>query len=178
MDEIPRLKATRPSCSTSRIIQQAPGPCAPHAGSRSLKTARARSSSPASPTSPSPRSSRRSSFRSFDASSADPARSRDHILLTHIDSPRAARVDDIRAAAQKLEIPAVTAPDACSLAPCATAEFAVTRSQRPHRRHRLALPHRRASLAAPPTHRSPRAPRPPSAPELSSTPPNPRLRGT
>lgn len=60
-------------------------------------------------------------FPLFDAASADPARSRDHILLTHIDSPRAARVDDIRAAAQKLEIPAVTAPDAVSA--LATAEF-------------------------------------------------------
>jgi dihydrofolate synthase/folylpolyglutamate synthase len=60
-------------------------------------------------------------FPLFDASSADPARSRDHILLTHIDSPRAARVDDIRAAAQKLDIPAVTAPDAVSA--LASAEF-------------------------------------------------------
>lgn len=60
-------------------------------------------------------------FPLFDASSADTARSRDHILLTHIDSPRAARVDELRAAAQKLEIPAVTAPDAISA--LATAEF-------------------------------------------------------
>lgn len=59
-------------------------------------------------------------FPLFDASSADPTRSRDHILLTHIDSPRAASVDEIRAAAQKLEIPAVTAPDAVSA--LATAE--------------------------------------------------------
>jgi dihydrofolate synthase/folylpolyglutamate synthase len=64
-------------------------------------------------------------FPLFDASSADPARSRDHILLTHIDSPRAARVEDIRAAAQKLEIPAVTAPDAISA--LATAEFITPR---------------------------------------------------
>ncbi len=60
-------------------------------------------------------------FPLFDASSADPARSRDHILLTHIDSARAARVDEIRAAAQKLDIPAVTAPDAVSA--LVTAEF-------------------------------------------------------
>ncbi len=60
-------------------------------------------------------------FPLFDAASADPARSRDHILLTHIDSPRAALVEDIRAAAQKLDIPAVTAPDAVSA--LATAEF-------------------------------------------------------
>jgi dihydrofolate synthase / folylpolyglutamate synthase len=50
-------------------------------------------------------------FPLFDASSADPARRRDHILLTHIDSPRAARVDELLAAAQSLDIPAVTAPD-------------------------------------------------------------------
>jgi dihydrofolate synthase / folylpolyglutamate synthase len=60
-------------------------------------------------------------FPLFDASSADPARSRDHILLTHIDNPRAASVDEIRAAAQKLDIPAVTAPDALSA--LATAEL-------------------------------------------------------
>ena len=60
-------------------------------------------------------------FPLFDASAADPARSRDHILLTHIDNPRAASVDEIRAAAQKLDIPAVTAPDAISA--LATAEF-------------------------------------------------------
>lgn len=60
-------------------------------------------------------------FPLFDASSADPARSRDHILLTHIDNPRAASVDEILAVAQKLEIPAVTAPDAISA--LAAAEF-------------------------------------------------------
>jgi dihydrofolate synthase/folylpolyglutamate synthase len=60
-------------------------------------------------------------FPLFDASSADPARSRDHILLTHIDNPRAASVDEIRAAAQQLEIPAVTAPNAISAV--TTAEF-------------------------------------------------------
>ena len=60
-------------------------------------------------------------FPLFDASSADTTRSRDHILLTHIDSPRAAHVDELRAAAQKLDIPAVTAPDAISA--LATAEF-------------------------------------------------------
>lgn len=60
-------------------------------------------------------------FPLFDASSTDTARNRDHILLTHIDNPRAARVDEISAVAQKLEIPAVTAPDAISA--LATAEF-------------------------------------------------------
>jgi len=65
-------------------------------------------------------------FPLFDAASSDPGRARDHILLTHIDSPRAARVEDIRAAAQKLEIPAVTAPDAISA--LATAEFLTPRN--------------------------------------------------
>src|SRR5215469_12987764 len=60
-------------------------------------------------------------FPLFDAASADPGRARDHILLTHIDSPRAASVDDIRGAAQKLEIPAVIAPNATTA--LATAEF-------------------------------------------------------
>ncbi|HZQ44794.1 MAG TPA: folylpolyglutamate synthase/dihydrofolate synthase family protein [Acidobacteriaceae bacterium] len=53
-------------------------------------------------------------FPLFDASSADPARRRDHILLTHIDSPRAARVEEILAVAEKLEIPAAVAPDAAT----------------------------------------------------------------
>jgi dihydrofolate synthase/folylpolyglutamate synthase len=53
-------------------------------------------------------------FPLFDASSSDTARSHDHILLTHIASPRAARVDDILAIAQQLDIPAVIAPDAAS----------------------------------------------------------------
>lgn len=51
-------------------------------------------------------------FPLFDASSADTARSRDHILLTHIESPRAARVEDILAVAQQLDIPTVTAANA------------------------------------------------------------------
>lgn len=53
-------------------------------------------------------------FPLFDASSADTARSRDHILLTHIDSPRAARVDDILAVAQQLDVPVITAPNVTS----------------------------------------------------------------
>lgn len=53
-------------------------------------------------------------FPLFDALSADPARRRDHILLTHIDSPRAAAVDQLLSAAQSLQIPALTAPDATS----------------------------------------------------------------
>ncbi|HEV2577991.1 MAG TPA: folylpolyglutamate synthase/dihydrofolate synthase family protein [Acidobacteriaceae bacterium] len=53
-------------------------------------------------------------FPLFDASSADPTRGRDHILVTHIDSPRAARVEEILAVAERLEILAVSAPDAAS----------------------------------------------------------------
>jgi dihydrofolate synthase/folylpolyglutamate synthase len=53
-------------------------------------------------------------FPLFDASSADPARRRDHILLTHIDSPRAARVEEILAVAEQLEIPTVTAAEAAT----------------------------------------------------------------
>ncbi|HTV07631.1 MAG TPA: folylpolyglutamate synthase/dihydrofolate synthase family protein [Candidatus Aquilonibacter sp.] len=60
-------------------------------------------------------------FPLFDASSADTARSRDHILLTHIASPRAARVEAILAATQQLEIPALTATDATSALGQATA---------------------------------------------------------
>lgn len=53
-------------------------------------------------------------FPLFDSSSSETARSRDHILLTHIDNPRAARVADILAVAQGLEIPVLTAPDAAT----------------------------------------------------------------
>lgn len=50
-------------------------------------------------------------FPLFDASSADTSRARDHILLTHIASPRAARVEDILAVAQQLDVPVATAPN-------------------------------------------------------------------
>jgi dihydrofolate synthase/folylpolyglutamate synthase len=60
-------------------------------------------------------------FPLFDASSADPARSRDHILITHIANPRAARVDDILAAARQLDVPVATAPNAASALAQATA---------------------------------------------------------
>lgn len=53
-------------------------------------------------------------FPLFDAASSDTARIRDHILLTAIDSPRAARVEDLLAAAERLDIPAVAATDAAS----------------------------------------------------------------
>jgi dihydrofolate synthase/folylpolyglutamate synthase len=50
-------------------------------------------------------------FPLFDRSSADPARSRDHIIITHIASARAATVDALLAAADQIDIPALTAPD-------------------------------------------------------------------
>lgn len=53
-------------------------------------------------------------FPLFDASSTDTARRRDHILLTHIDNPRAAPVDQLLATAQALDVPALTAPDAAT----------------------------------------------------------------
>lgn len=54
-------------------------------------------------------------FPLFDSSSADTARRRDHILLTHIESPRAARVEDIMAVAEQLEVP-VTATGSAAAA--------------------------------------------------------------
>jgi dihydrofolate synthase/folylpolyglutamate synthase len=53
-------------------------------------------------------------FPLFDRSSADPARSRDHIITTQIASARAATVDALLAAADEINIPALTAPDAAS----------------------------------------------------------------
>lgn len=53
-------------------------------------------------------------FPLFDPASTDTARAGDHILITHIANPRAARTDDILAAAQQLDVPVLTAPDAAS----------------------------------------------------------------
>jgi dihydrofolate synthase/folylpolyglutamate synthase len=47
----------------------------------------------------------------FDAASGDTARARDHVILAPIQSPRAASVDDLLAAAEKLGVPAEGAPD-------------------------------------------------------------------
>jgi dihydrofolate synthase / folylpolyglutamate synthase len=49
-------------------------------------------------------------FPLFDSSSADPERSRDHIVFAPIDNPRAAPIDDLLAAAHALDIPAHAAP--------------------------------------------------------------------
>jgi dihydrofolate synthase/folylpolyglutamate synthase len=53
-------------------------------------------------------------FPLFDCSSADTARAGDHLLVTAIDSPRAASIDDLLAAADRLDIPALEAADAAS----------------------------------------------------------------
>lgn len=50
-------------------------------------------------------------FPLFDSSSADPARSQDHIFFAPIDNPRAAGIEDLLAAARNLDIPAEAAPD-------------------------------------------------------------------
>ena len=49
-------------------------------------------------------------FTLFDATSGDPDRRHDHIVLSPIDNPRSANVDDLLAAAQRLDIPAHAAP--------------------------------------------------------------------
>ena len=47
----------------------------------------------------------------FDSTSGDPARARDHVILAPIQSPRAASVEDLLAAARKLDVPAEGASD-------------------------------------------------------------------
>ncbi len=49
-------------------------------------------------------------FPLFDASSTDPERRYDHIVLAPIENPRAAHVDDLLAQAHRLDIPAHAAP--------------------------------------------------------------------
>jgi dihydrofolate synthase/folylpolyglutamate synthase len=46
----------------------------------------------------------------FDSTSGDPARARDHVILAPIQNPRAATVDELLAAAQRLDVPAHAAP--------------------------------------------------------------------
>jgi dihydrofolate synthase/folylpolyglutamate synthase len=46
----------------------------------------------------------------FDSTSGDPARARDHVILTPIQNPRAATVDELIAAARRLDVPAHAAP--------------------------------------------------------------------
>jgi dihydrofolate synthase/folylpolyglutamate synthase len=49
-------------------------------------------------------------FPLFDASSSDPLRARDHIVLAPMQNPRAATLDDLLAAAHQLDVPAHGAP--------------------------------------------------------------------
>lgn len=49
-------------------------------------------------------------FPLFDAASTDPERRRDHIILAPIPNPRAAAVEDLLAAANRLDVPAHAAP--------------------------------------------------------------------
>ena len=49
-------------------------------------------------------------FPLFDATSGDPARRRDHVILAPIPNPRAATVDDLLAVAHALDVPAHAAP--------------------------------------------------------------------
>lgn len=46
----------------------------------------------------------------FDSSSGDPARAHDHVVLAPIQNPRAATVEELLAAAHKLDVPAHAAP--------------------------------------------------------------------
>jgi dihydrofolate synthase/folylpolyglutamate synthase len=46
----------------------------------------------------------------FDSTSGDPARARDHVVLAPIQNPRAASVEELLAAAHKLDVPAHAAP--------------------------------------------------------------------
>jgi dihydrofolate synthase/folylpolyglutamate synthase len=46
----------------------------------------------------------------FDATSGDPARARDHVIFAPIQNPRAANVEDLLAAAHRLDVPAHAAP--------------------------------------------------------------------
>jgi dihydrofolate synthase / folylpolyglutamate synthase len=47
----------------------------------------------------------------FDPTSGDPARSRDHVILAPVNNPRAATVEELAAAAQRLDVPVYAASD-------------------------------------------------------------------
>ena len=49
-------------------------------------------------------------FPLFDSTSSEPERARDHVVLAPIDNPRAAAVEDLLAAAKRLDVPAHAAP--------------------------------------------------------------------
>ena len=59
----------------------------------------------------------------FDAASGDADRARDHVILAPIDNPRAASIDELLAAAKRLDVPALAAaslPAALELAASVT----------------------------------------------------------
>jgi dihydrofolate synthase / folylpolyglutamate synthase len=47
----------------------------------------------------------------FDSTSGDPARSRDHVILAPVNNPRAATVEELSAAAHRLDVPVYAASD-------------------------------------------------------------------
>ena len=47
----------------------------------------------------------------FDSTSGDPARGRDHVVLVPVDNPRAATIDELAAAARRLDVPVNLASD-------------------------------------------------------------------
>jgi dihydrofolate synthase/folylpolyglutamate synthase len=47
----------------------------------------------------------------FDSTSGDPARTRDHVILTPVHNPRAATIEELAAAAQRLDVPVHVATD-------------------------------------------------------------------
>jgi dihydrofolate synthase/folylpolyglutamate synthase len=47
----------------------------------------------------------------FDSTSGDPARSQDHVILAPVNNPRAATVEELAAAAHRLDVPAYVASD-------------------------------------------------------------------
>jgi dihydrofolate synthase/folylpolyglutamate synthase len=86
----------------------------------------------------------------FDSTSGDPDRAHDHVVLAPIQNPRAATVEDLLAAAHKLDVPAHAAPHlpgalaqaeaitpkhgrrrASRVAPCTHPRFAILTNSRP-----------------------------------------------
>jgi len=47
----------------------------------------------------------------FDSTSGDPARARDHVILAPVENPRAATIEELAAAAQRLDVPVHVATD-------------------------------------------------------------------
>jgi dihydrofolate synthase/folylpolyglutamate synthase len=47
----------------------------------------------------------------FDSTSGDPARAGDHVILAPVENPRAATIEELAAAAQRLDVPVHVATD-------------------------------------------------------------------